>query len=108
MKEEYITPPNHLNFKAKKLFGPIGEIINGSIAYIDLNGGGPKEKHTHEHNHLFIVTKGEAKILLYDEEVIVKKDEAFLVDGEIPHSVWNNIEEETVMIGISVQKKKES
>ena len=81
--EHFITPPNHIKFKAKKLFGAIGTIIDGSIAYVDLNGGGPTEQHTHEHNHLFIVTQGEPK--------------------SIPHSVWNNIETETVMIGISVK-----
>lgn len=99
----FITPPNHVNFKAKKLFGGMGTIIDGSIAYVDLNGGGPTEQHTHEHNHLFIVTKGEAKIKLADNEVIVKKDESFLVEGKIPHSVWNNIQGETIMIGISVK-----
>ena len=101
--EHFITPPNHIKFKAKKLFGAIGTIIDGSIAYVDLNGGGPTEQHTHEHNHLFIVTQGEAKIKLAASEVVVKKDEAFLVEGSIPHSVWNNIETETVMIGISVK-----
>lgn len=99
----FITPPDHVDFKAKKLFGNAGNIIDGSIAYIDLNGGGPAEQHTHEHNHLFIVTKGEAKIRLADDEVILKKDESFLVEGKIPHSVWNNIQGETVMIGISVK-----
>ena len=99
----FITPPNHVDFKAKKLFGNVGNIIDGSIAYIDLNGGGPAEQHTHEHNHLFIVTKGEAKIRLADDEVILKKDESFLVEGKIPHSVWNNIQGETVMIGIPVK-----
>ena len=52
---------------------------------------------------MFIVTKGEARIRLADSEVIVKKDEVFLVEGKIPHSVWNNIQDETVMIGISVK-----
>ena len=51
---------------------------------------------------LFIVTEGEAKILLGDEEVIIHKDEAFLVEGRIPHSCWNNIEGVTKMIGITV------
>lgn len=100
---EFVTPPKHINFKAKKLFGELGQIIDGSIAYVDVNGGGPTEQHVHKHNHLFIVTEGEAKILLEDKEVIVKKDEAFLVDGNIPHSVWNNSTGKTVMIGISVK-----
>ncbi len=103
MNDGFITPPNHINFAAKKLFGSMGEIIDGSIAYIDLKGGGPTERHTHEHNHLFIVTSGEAVVLLGEEKVIIRKDEAFLVDGKTPHSVWNNIDGETVMIGISVK-----
>lgn len=102
--DNFITPPEHINFQAKKLFGEMGKIIDGSIAYIDLNGGGPAKPHTHEHNHLFIVTKGEAVIKLAEKEVILKKDEAFLVEGKIPHSVWNNVQGETVMIGISVKK----
>lgn len=102
MKEGFLTPPNHVNFEAKKLFGEMGKIVDGSIAYINLKGGGPTKQHTHEHNHLFIVTQGEAKVLLGDETVIIKKDEAFLVEGKIPHSVWSNQDEETVMIGISV------
>lgn len=51
----------------------------------------------------FIVAKGEAKVLLDKEEVIVHQNEAFLVKGIIPHSVWSNQNEETVMIGISVR-----
>lgn len=45
----------------------------------------------------------QAKVLLDKEEVIIKENEAFLVEGRIPHSVWNNAESETVMIGISVE-----
>lgn len=55
--DNFITPLNHIKFKAKKLFRELGNIIDGSIAYIDLKGGGPAEQHTHEHNHLFIVTE---------------------------------------------------
>ena len=99
---DFTTPPNHINFRARKLFGEMGRIVDGAVAYIDLDGGGPTEPHTHEHNHLFIVTEGEAKILLADKEIIVGKDEAFLVEGNIPHSVWNNSDGVTKMIGITV------
>ena len=92
----------HVNFRAKKLFGAVGNIVDGAVAYIDLNGGRPTKLHTHEHNHLFIVTEGEARILLGDEELIIHKDEAFLVEGRIPHSCWNNIDGVTKMIGINV------
>ena len=99
---EFIIPPNHINFKAKKLFSDCGKIIDGSIAYISLNGGGPVKQHTHEYNHLFIVVQGEAKILLADKTIVVKKNESFLVNGTIPHSVWNNSDGETTMIGITI------
>ncbi len=45
----FVTPPEHINFLAKNLFGNCGEIINGSIAYLEPNGGGPVQLHTHEH-----------------------------------------------------------
>ena len=101
--EEFITPPEHIHFLAKKLFGQMGEIIDGSIAYLENQGGGPIKLHTHEHNHLFIVVQGEAKIILGEKTVILKENESYLVQGTVPHSVWNNREDTTVMIGISVK-----
>lgn len=41
-----------MNFRAKKLFGEMGKIKDRLIAYVDINGGGPTELHTHAHNHL--------------------------------------------------------
>lgn len=43
--EEFITPPNHIKFLAKPLFGKCGEIQNGAIAYLQPGGGGPIEPH---------------------------------------------------------------
>ena len=50
---DFMIPPNHINFFAKKLFANMGEII----------------------------------------------------DVSMPHSVWNNLAETTIMIGISVKKQ---
>lgn len=107
MKEinDFITPPNHIKFLAKKLFGNCGEILNGSIAYLQPNGGGPLEVHTHENDHLFIVVKGEAKVILDNETKVIHENESFIVKGNIPHSVWNNINNETIMIGITIKSK---
>lgn len=99
----FSTPPEHLKFLAKKLFGNCGEIVDGAIAYLEPGGGGPVKLHTHTHNHLFIVISGQAKVLLDKEERIIHANEAFLVKGEIPHSVWNDTQETTVMLGISVK-----
>lgn len=101
----FITPPNHVNFSAKKLFTDLGVVIDGSIAYLGKNGGGPSVNHTHEHNHLFIVTQGEARITLGSDTIIIKQNESFLVNGSIPHSVWNNIDGLTVMIGLTVKPR---
>ena len=103
----FITPTNHINFLAKKLFSNAGEIIDGSIAYLDENGGGPLALHTHEHNHLFIVVKGEAKIQYSDHEVIIKENDSYLVNGGIPHSVWNNGTGQAIMVGLSIRKMEE-
>lgn len=103
--KEFITPPEHIHFLAKKLFTDCGEIIDGSIAYLEKGGDGPTSLHTHEHNHLFIVFSGQARIELDGEVKIVNANESFLVNGKVPHSVWNNIEGTTVMIGISVKAK---
>ena len=95
----FVTPPDHERFLAKKLFDAAGEIIDGSIAYLEKEGGGPLKPHTHEHNHLFVVVRGEAKIMLNDKPIIVKENESYYVNGSIPHSVWNGISVTTVISG---------
>nr|WP_302597511.1 cupin domain-containing protein [uncultured Cellulosilyticum sp.] len=102
--EGFVEVPHHINFLAKKLFEHIdGEIQDGAIAYLEKQGGGPIENHTHEHNHLFIVIEGGAVIILNQEKVILKQNESYLVKGDIPHSIWNNSDETTVMLGISIR-----
>ena len=101
MEQQYFTPPNHVGFLAKQILGE-AQVKDVSIAHIQPNGGGPTEPHTHAHDHLFIVTQGEAKILLEDQTVIVRQNEEFLVSGNIPHSVWNNSNGVTTMIGINI------
>lgn len=102
-KDEFITPPEHLSFLSKRLFNNTGEIIDVSIALIDHNGGGPLTQHTHSHSHLFIVIEGEARIMLDKTEKIIYANESILVDGNTPHSVWNNTDTITKMISISLK-----
>ena len=66
----------------------------------------PNHNHTHSDNHIFIVVDGEAKIILNDKEVIVKKNESFFVDGMVPHSIWNNADQATVVIKISTEREQ--
>ncbi len=103
--EDFITPPNHKGFSAKKLFNESGKVKWGAIAYIEAGGGGPEGNHTHEDNHIFIVVDGEARVICGDKECIVKKNESFFVDGMTPHSIWNNADTVTTVIKISVEGK---
>ena len=49
------------------------EKLNGSSCIHKKGSGGPKGKHTHSDNYIFIVTQGEARVVLGDKSVIVKK-----------------------------------
>lgn len=104
MDGNFITPPDHINFLAKKIAGNCGEIIDGSVAYLEANGGGPAEPHTHEHSHLFIVISGQARINMGNDFKILNPNESFLVNGNIPHSVWNNVDNTTIMVGMSIKE----
>ena len=72
--QEFITPPNHKGFSAKKLCDENGKIKWGAIAYIEKGGGGPEGNHVHSDNHIFIVVDGEAKVILGNKEIIVRKN----------------------------------
>ncbi len=102
MNDNFITPPGHVKFRAKKLFDAVGPVADGSVARLEPGGGGPVPPHTHGHDHLFIVTGGEARIEVGGETVIVGAGEAFRVDGGKLHSVWNNSDGETVMVGLTL------
>lgn len=105
---EFITPPNHFGFHAKKIYGtPIeGTLMDCAIAYIDPAGGGPVPMHHHAHNHFFIVTEGEATIYENDHKTIVKKEEAIYVKGENLHTIRNESNQLLKMIGITIQPEK--
>lgn len=102
-KDGFITPAAHVGFVAKRLFGrEEGCIKDGAVAYLEPGGGGPTEDHTHGHDHLFVVVKGEATIRLGKEIVKVGENESFRVEGSVTHSVWNETDETVVMVGITV------
>lgn len=101
---DFMTPPNHKGFLAKRLFDENGRIQWGAIAYIEPGGGGPEGNHTHSDNHIFIVADGEVRVVLDGQEFTVKKNESFFVDGMIPHSIWNRAEQTAAVIKISVAR----
>lgn len=104
--QEFITPPDHRGFSAKKLFGEAGKIKWGAIGYLQPGGGGPIGNHVHHEDHIFIVAEGEARVVCGDREIVVRKNESFFVDGTIPHSIWNNTDQTTVVIKISTERER--
>lgn len=99
---QWFTPPDHIKFQAQKCFGALQGVLDGSVAYLEPGGGGPSQPHTHAHNHVFFVLEGQAKVLLGGEEIRIPQGESFLVRGQIPHSVWNDAPQTTIMLGISL------
>ena len=104
MSEGFITPNGHTGFLAKKLFDKMGNIQWGAIAYIEKNGGGSVNNHTHSDNHLFIVVDDEVRIVMGKKEMVVVKKQAVFVDGMMPHSIWNNGDNTAVVIKISTER----
>lgn len=103
--QEFMTPPGHRGFLAKRLFDENGRIRWGAIAYIEPGGGGPEGNHTHDEAHIFIVTEGEVEVMLDGQAHTVSKNESFFVPGQGVHSIWNRGKETAVVIKISVEEK---
>ncbi len=104
MEHSFITPDGHQGFKAKRLFDEMGKIRWGAIAYIEKNGGGPENNHTHSNDHIFIVVDGEVRIVSGSREIVAGKDQAVFVDGMTPHSIWNNGDKTAVVVKISTER----
>lgn len=104
MNDEFITPPGHFGFRAKKLFSEEGAALSGGmIAYLQPGGGGPVPPHIHAHDHLFILARGEAVVEFEDGAVSLVVGEPLRVDGRRRHSVWNRGGGEAVMIGLTLE-----
>ena len=102
---EYITPPNHFGFKAKKVWGESikGELLDCAIAHIKPLGGGPKPMHQHpDHSHLFIVTEGVATIYQDGQKVTVKAGGGHLCGWKHTTPIWNEGDSCLTMLGITI------
>lgn len=96
-------PSDHVDYFKKDLFGDCGEVLNGAVSYIYPNGGGPFEQHTHDNDHLVVIVRGQAKVLLADTFYIIHENESYIVKGDIPHSIWNNSSDTTILVGITLK-----
>lgn len=103
--DDFFTPENHKDFKALKLASDIdANIRDCAIAFIEPGGGGPYPDHTHSHNHLFTVISGIIEINEGNEKKQVSEGMSIIVNGELPHSVWNIGTVRAKVMGISLNK----
>jgi mannose-6-phosphate isomerase-like protein (cupin superfamily) len=95
-------PPGHLKFAAKWLAQKeTGAPVNVFWGDVGHEGGGPEPRHTHPHDHIFIIVEGEAKVVIGDEEHLLGSQQAIHITGTIPHAIWNVGPGELKMVGIS-------
>jgi len=64
--QDFMTPPKHVNFRARKLFGEMGRIVDGSIAYIDLNVSIKSEKTILQKNCISCFVSRNAVIKMFE------------------------------------------
>jgi len=103
--DNFFTPKNHHAFKAIMLSAEIDkEIKDCAIAFIEPGGGGPQPDHTHSHNHLFTVISGTIEINEGNEKKQIREGMSIIVNGELPHSVWNIGTVRAKVMGISLNK----
>ena len=99
---EFTTPPAHIHFKAKKFPELAGTFRDGALAFLEPGGGGPLGKHSHTPDHLFLVVSGEARVEYENETVVIPAGTTCRVTGRRPHAVWNNTNQQTVMLGLTI------
>ncbi len=61
-------------------------------------------KHTQKNNEFIYVISGQAKVIIEDKEEIINKDEIHYCPFGSTHEVWNNTNEDLVLLDITVEK----
>lgn len=102
MEQKFVTPPNHFGFRAARLFGEQGLLLDGALAYIEPGGGGPEPAHTHETDHLFYVIEGELAVRCGGETITIHAGEARRVPGAVPHATQNPGAQIAKVLGLTV------
>ena len=94
----------HTATKAKTLLRDCGNIINVAIVVMEPHGGGPNTPGLHRHDPMFIVVEGEIRAQIGGATKVVKKDETIMVDGRLPHSIWNDGDTPAKVVKLSITR----
>ena len=104
---EFLPLADHRDFFYQLVGENLGEIVNIMTARIEPEGGGPLGGgHTHPHHHLFLVTEGQVRLKIGQEEKFAAKDESLQVDGSVLHSIWSNGPEAARVVIINYMPRK--
>lgn len=103
METEFKEIKGHKKFKIKNLFHEQNGVIGqGDIAIIEPGGGGPFPSHTHNHGHLFVVLEGTIDITINEDLFTVSENESFKVPGKVNHTMTNNSNSTSRILGIKL------
>lgn len=69
-----------------------------------LEPNGSIEKHTQTYNEYIYVVSGQARIIIENEEEIINKDEMHFCPLGSTHEIFNNKNEELVLLNIAINK----
>jgi len=94
--------PNHKGFIAKLIPSPFEASTDVRLAEIAVEGGGPIEETTHEHDHIFIVLEGQITVDIAGAKYLVEEEHSIYVEGQIPHSIWNTGNKTAHVIGVNI------
>ncbi len=105
LNSEYVDlEKTHTGVLAKILLKDCGNINNVGIEIIKPHGGGPNHPDLHRHDHMFIVVEGEIRAEISGATKVIKKDESIIVDGRLPHSIWNDADTPAKVVKISINR----
>lgn len=101
--EGFAPVPNHRGFLAKRVYGQGRNVLDVSVARLEVLGGGPVPAHSHpDRDHLFIAVQGTLEARTPEGIRRFGPDGALLVRGGEPHEIWNAGDGPALVVGITL------
>lgn len=88
------------NIKVKMIMDNDCDIVKSIV-----EPNGVIQKHTQMCNEYIYVVSGQARIIIEEEEEIINKDEIHFCPLGHTHEIFNNKDEELVLLNISINEK---
>lgn len=100
---EATLPSDYTGYAARALLcKEEGSPADCCLAVIEPGGGGATPAHTHDHDHIFFVIEGAARIQIGEMSSLLTSNQALHVPGATIHSIWNCGDEELRILSINI------